>query len=132
MIDIIYHINKKDWNTLLKNKKLLKKQLNDNNYLIHYIISDNDIYSFRKIIKLSDKKQITFKNKYGDTAGHIAASNGFFNLLDEIINIHPSVLNLMNNSNSTIFTILINNPNKLFEILNNQKKIFYLKKLKLT
>jgi ankyrin repeat protein len=131
MIDIIYHINKKDWNTLLKNKKNFKKQLNDSNYLIHYIISDNDIYSFRKIIKLSNKKQITFKNKYGDTAGHIAASNGFFNLLDEIINIYPSVLNLMNNSNSTIFTILINNPNKLFEILNNHKKNILSKKIKI-
>ena len=96
MIDIFYLINKKDWNEILKNKSNLNKPLNDNNYLIHYIVSDNDIISFRKLIKLSTKKQLLYKNKYGDSAGHIAASKGYFNLLDEMISINPSILNLIN------------------------------------
>jgi hypothetical protein len=129
MIDIFYLINKKDWNELLKNKNYFKKPLNDNNYLIHYIVTDNDILSFRKIIKLSTKKQLLYKNKYSDTAGHIAASNGYYNLLDEIISINPNVLNLMNNTSDTIFTILVENPNKLFEVLNNQKKNILSKKI---
>ena len=45
-----------------------------------------------------------------------------------MISINPSILNLINYNSYTILTILIQNPNKLFEILNNKNKKYFIKK----
>lgn len=120
---ILDYINKKQWSKLIAELPEidLSTPLNSDNYLIHYAGYHNNINLLKELIKYD--KNIKYKNSYGNTIGHIAALDGYKELLKFIIDYDITILNEKNNNDETILYIIYNDAELLEYIFDNHKNI---------
>lgn len=103
-----------------KNKQLIDQELN-NNYIVHYLVYQNNNDYLKKYFKIADKHQITRSNKEGLNAAHIAAKLGYKSLLKLLLNKAPEFYQLIDHNHNTIFHLAVNSPNTMEYIIDHYK-----------
>lgn len=120
-MNILDLINKKEWKKLIKNTKDINQPIWNDNGLIHYAGLQNNIDLLSTLIENGAKLNLT--NGNGESIAHIAAKNGYTELLKKILKENPKLLYNKDNSFNTPLHYLMNDTEIVKYIFNNYKSL---------
>lgn len=126
MTKIIELIEDNKWNDIFKlikkNKQIIDQKIN-NNYLIHYLVYQNNDDYLNKFLKLVDNDiSITRSNNEGLNAAHIACKLGYKSILKILLKNTPKFYSLTDHHHNTIYHLLISSPKILNKLIVNANK----------